>query len=466
MIDTSVIYFFKSELQFPSKKPTRLAQVIRQSNSGDFTLKHSKHKKMKTNSTIVRYAMLILAILCFSASSKADDTTPYNFNFSAAPTLISAPGTDLQIGAKYRFVDVAGGTNAVVTIVGATGGASVVILDDNNLTKPEAFSPQIHIPAHSTGMVEFKIEFFNNGNNPKNLASVTATAMDIDGSMNYIHEMDAINMGGGTLSYFTATLEINVVQNGTEFFATNIAGNEYPAVDTSAKKVMFTVTNTNISSFTYKAGGNNMGSDGINRQKGIYFKGFNYAALPVKYSSFNAVAFDNAVTLKWVSEQEINNRHYEVERSLDGTNFKMIGIALDGFATGSQKNYQFKDNGAELQAKKIAYYRLRQVDNDGKSNYSTTLAVKLQGQAGVVMQTSPNPFTENLNIRFAATANGVAEIQLLSFNGQKVLTQKSAVSKGYNTLQVNGLSKLAPGVYAAQLIMDGVVIGAQKIIKN
>jgi Secretion system C-terminal sorting domain len=417
---------------------------------------------MKTNSTL-KYSILIIAILFSFLQSKADNPL-YDLNFSSTPLLIS--GTNLAIGSKYKFDNVGSGTSAVVTIVGATGGATVVILDDNNLTKPEAFSPQIHIPANSTGMVEFKIEFFNPAGNPKNLASVTATAMDIDGTMNHIHEMDAINMGGGTLSYFSASLEINVVQNGTEFRGTNIAGNEYPAVDTSAKKVMFTVTNSNISGFTYKAGGNNMSAAGINRQKGIYFKGFDYSALPVKYASFSAAAFDNAVTLKWVSEQEINNRHFEVERSLDGTNFKMIGIALDGFATGSQKNYQFKDNGVELQNKKTAYYRLRQVDNDGKSNYSTTLAVKLQGQAGVEMQTSPNPFTENLNIRFTATATGVAEIQLISFNGQKVITKQSTISKGNNTLQISGLSKLAPGVYAAQLIMDGVIIGAQKIIKN
>jgi hypothetical protein len=417
---------------------------------------------MKTIFTL-RNAVSIIAILFFSLQLKA--TPLYDLNFSSTPVLIS--GSNLAIGAKYKFNNVAAETYAVVTIVGATGSATVVILDDNSLTKPEAFSPQIRIPANSKGMVEFKIEFFNALNNAlKPLASVTATAMDIDGTLNHIHEMDMINMGGGTLSYFSASLEINVVQNGTEFIGTNIAGNEYPAVDTSAKKVMFTVTNTNISSFTYKAGANNMGTGVINRQKGIYFKGFNYSALPVKYASFSAAAFDNAVTLKWVSEQEINNRHYEVERSLDGTNFKMIGIALDGFTTGNQKNYQLKDNAAELQTKKIAYYRLRQVDNDGKSNYSSTLVVKLQGLAGVVMQTSPNPFTENLNIRFAATATGVAEIQLISFNGQKVITQQATISKGYNTLQINGLSKLAPGVYAAQLMMDGVIISAQKIIKN
>jgi Secretion system C-terminal sorting domain len=418
---------------------------------------------MKTNSTTLRFAVILIAILSFSLQLKADNPL-YDFNFSNTPVLIS--GANLSIGAKYKFDNVGSGTNAVVTIVSATGGASVVILDDNNLTKPEAFSPQIHIPANSNGMVEFKIEFFTAAGNPKNLASVTATAMDIDGTMNHIHEMDMINMGGGTLSYFTGSLEINVIQNGTEFLGTNVAGNEYPAVDTSAKKVMFTVTNGNISSFTYKAGGNNMSAAGINRQKGIYFKGFDYSALPVKYASFGAVAFDNAVTLKWVSEEETNNKHFEVERSLDGTNFKTIGIALDGFATGTRKNYQFKDNAAELQNKTIAYYRLKQVDNNGASNYTNTLAVKLQAKAGVVMQTSPNPFIENLNIRFSAAETGVAEIQLISFNGQKVIAKQASISKGYNTLQLSGLTNIAAGIYTAQLFMNGTLVSSQKIIKN
>ncbi len=420
---------------------------------------------MKTNSTIARYALLILVILVLSANCKAGNNNSYNFNFSSTPVLIS--GTNLAVGAKYRFSNVGSGTSAIITILSATGGAKVVMLDDNNLDLPQAFSPKISIPANHTGMVEFKIEFFNgNSNNPKNLASVTATAMDIDGIRDEVYEMDAINMNGGTVSYLTGTLEINTVKNAKEFLATNIAGIEYPSVDLIAKKVLFAVSNTNINGFTYKAGANNKTCDRVIRDKGIYFKGVDFSALPVKYSSFSAVAFDNAVNLKWVSEEEINNRHYEVERSIDGSNFKMIGIALDGVATGSQKNYQFKDNATELQSKKIAYYRLRQVDNDGKSNYSTTLAVKLQVQAGVIMQTSPNPFTENLTIRFAAAVNGVAEIQLVNFNGQKVITKQSTISKGYNTLQINGLNKLAPGIYAAQLIVDGVVTGAQKIIKN
>jgi len=425
---------------------------------------------MKTNSTFIKYAVLSIVILFTFATSKGQSTnnTPStDFNFNATPTLFS--GVDKAIGAKYRFNNVTAGTYAEVTIVAATGGASVDILDDNTTTKPEAFSPKIAVPKNSNGMVEFKIAFFNSADSTsKTAAQVIATAMDIDGSGS-MHEEDALNMGAGAvLSYQSSSLEINVVKTGNEYLATNVAGNEYDGVDTSAKQVMFTVSNTNIPSFTYRAGANNGTNQAVSRQKGIYFKGFNYAtgALPVKYSAFGATVVDKAVILKWTTEQEINNSHFEVERSFDGTNFSTIAIVLDGFANGNQTNYQYKDNSADLQTKTVVYYRLKQVDNNGTFSYTNTLVVKLKATEGVVMQTSPNPFTENLNVRFTAAYNGSVQIDVLSTNGQTVLSKQVEVSKGYVTIQLDGLSKLAPGMYIARLTMNGVVAGTQKIIKN
>ncbi len=397
---------------------------------------------------------------------------------STAPSMVwqnavLVSGTAGQPGAQYKFPSVTPGVNAFVTILALNGGATLTEIDNTTFGYNAAWQPVVKTPAvqgASTSYVSFRINFKDSANGNTHIYNwFQLSFIDVDGDNQHVKEFvaaknpDSITVSNTTVLTLTS-LSGNLVQ------ATGIVAN-CTDIDTSAY-------NTNIN-FKYLNSGivNEIRVGNItdasftvqDRYSCGYFKQISMplvTILPVRYSSFSAVAFDNAVTLKWVSEEEINNRHFEVERSLDGANFKMIGIALDGFATGSQKNYQFKDNAAELQTKKVAYYRLRQVDNDGKSNYSATLAVKLQGQAGVVMQTSPNPFTENLNIRFAATATGVAEIQLISFNGQKVMTQQASISKGYNTLQVSGLSKLAPGVYAAQLIMDGVVIGNQKIIKN
>lgn len=422
---------------------------------------------MKTNSTFFKYAVLLIVIQAFAIQLKA--TPPlYNLSFNSTPSAMQA-STAFIVGNKFKFGSVASGTDAIVTIVSATGGATVALLDDNTTTMPEAFSPKINVPANSTGLVEFKIEFVNGGGNLKAIDTLRATAMDIDGNST-LKELDALDMGTSSLlSYLATSLQINVVQTGTQFLATNVAGVEYSGVDTAAKQVMFTLSKTNISSFTYKAGAINLSNSSISRQKGIYFKGFIYApasTMPVKYSAFDAVVVDKSVVLNWVTEQEINHNYFEVERSFDGVSFKAISMVLDGFENGSKKNYQFKDNDAELQSKSVVYYRLKQVDNDGKVFYTNTLVVKLKAAEGVVIQTSPNPFTENLNIRFTSTANSVAEISIINANGQQVLSKKSSVSKGYNNIQVGGLTTLAPGMYVAQLKMNGVVTGTQKIIKN
>jgi len=421
---------------------------------------------MKTNSTFFKYAVLCIVVLSLSLQSKADNV--FGLNFNQTPVAMQA-STAYIVGNKFKFNNVASGTNAIVTIVSATGGATVDMLDDNGTTKPEAFSPTIRIPAFSTGLVEFKIEFVNGSGSPRVIDTLSATAYDIDGNAT-LHEMDMLDMGSGSLlSFLINTLQINVVPTLTQYLATNIGSVEYTGVDTTAKQVMFTLAKTNISSFTYKAGAINL-SGTTTRAKGIYFKGFNYVApistLPVKYSSFDAVVVDKVVVLKWITELEIDNNYFEVERSFDGTHFTSIGVALDGFASGTRKNYQFKDNDNLLQSTTVVYYRLKQFDNNGTFTYTNKIAVKLKATEGVVMQTSPNPFTENLNVQFTTTTNATAQISIINGNGQQVMSKLVTVSKGFNNIQLNGLTKLAPGIYVARLIMDGNVNATQKIIKN
>ncbi len=393
----------------------------------------------------------------------------FSVSFTSTPSLITSAATALLPGAKYRFSDVANGMSAVVTIVSATGGATVAILDDNTLTKPEAFSPAINVPANSNGLVEFKIEYFTgNSNNTKTMDTLRATAMDIDGSGS-LHEVDALNLGaGGVVSYMSTSPQISVIKSGNTFTATNIAGIEYTGVDTAAKQVMFTVTNNNVGSFIYKAGANNGYDYAVTRQKGIYFKGFNYtptAALPVKLLCFGAVSAEKAITLNWITENEVNNDHFEVERSFSGNDFSQIALVLDGFDNGSRKNYSVKDNATNLLGKTVVYYRLKQIDKDGKFAYSNVVIVRMAAASDISLQVSPNPFVEKVTARFNSTTKTEAEIRIVNANGVAVQTMKTTVSKGYNNVQVNNLTSLPAGMYIATLIVDGKVAGTQKIIK-
>ena len=177
--------------------------------------------------------------------------------------------------------------------------------------------------------------------------------------------------------------------------------------------------------------------------------------LPVKYLSFDAVVNDKAVLLKWLTTQEVNNSHFEVERSFDMNSFNTIGMVLDGFVNGANKSYQYKDNSNELQGRSIVYYRLKQFDIDGKFTYSKVIAVRLQAKAGVVMQVSPNPFVESVNVRYTATESGIAQIRIMNMEGQTMLSKQATISKGYNNIQVADLKGLATGMYIARLSMNG-----------
>ena len=104
----------------------------------------------------------------------------------------------------------------------------------------------------------------------------------------------------------------------------------------------------------------------------------------VVYASLDAVLADKSVIVKWVTASEENNSHFEVERSFDQKNFKTVGLVLDGFAAeGTGKTYKFKENASVMQDSKTVYYRLKQIDNDGRAAYSAVITAGALPRTGV-----------------------------------------------------------------------------------
>jgi hypothetical protein len=409
---------------------------------------------MNKKFTILSKALFICLLFATTSNTAnaTDSTGNYSLNFSSAPILLS--GNQNEIGSKYRFPNVGPGRSAIVTIVAATGGASVDILDDNNLTKPEAFSPRIKVPGSSTGMVEFKIEFVAaNSDNPKKMDTLFATAMDIDGSSN-LHEMDAINMGGGTVSYQSNSLQIAVTQSGTEFLAKNIGSVEYDAVDTSAKQVMFTVTNKDISSFTYKAGAENLFTGEVSRQKGIYFKGFTYPSftlLPVTLTKFQGNNRSNGNVLDWQTSSEQNTKSFSIEKSVDGITFTTIGETAAAGNSNLVQNYTFTD--ANVRGG-ISYYRLRVTDRDGSFSYSASVMIKKEdGTAQVSL--FPCPAVDFTIVSITAAEQQNVALRMLDKDGKVVYTRNETIKKGTTNIRLGQLDKYASGNYYLQVVQPG-----------
>lgn len=186
----------------------------------------------------------------------------------------------------------------------------------------------------------------------------------------------------------------------------------------------------------------------------------------VVYASLDASANEKSVLVKWVTASELNNSHFEVERSLDMQNFKTVALVLDGFeADGTGKSYQFKESADEVKKGKTVYYRLKQFNNDGQISYSSILVVKPQAEAKTsYMNITPNPANDNLTVTIHNITSGQAEIRIVSLSGQTLLSKQSTINKSAS-IQVEGLSKLATGMYMAQLVVNGKVIESQNLVK-
>jgi hypothetical protein len=94
--------------------------------------------------------------------------------------------------------------------------------------------------------------------------------------------------------------------------------------------------------------------------------------LPVELVSFTGARAGEAVNLKWQTATEINNMGFEIERSQDALFWSKIGFVEGNNTTNSPKYYSFVD---KTRAKEKLYYRLKQIDNDGTSEYSNVVEV-------------------------------------------------------------------------------------------
>ena len=167
--------------------------------------------------------------------------------------------------------------------------------------------------------------------------------------------------------------------------------------------------------------------------------------LPVELNSFNAILKENQVLLNWQTASEINNHGFEIERSFDGKNWKNIGFVQGNRTTTDLFNYSFNDKKPLVG---VNYYRLKQLDFDGKFEYSKTIAIELSMKKDE-LRIFPNPIRDELNI-----ANGEGQAMIYNMLGQ----QLRAFSITNAQFLIN-LSDLAEGQYMLHIQKeDGRVI--------
>ncbi len=181
-------------------------------------------------------------------------------------------------------------------------------------------------------------------------------------------------------------------------------------------------------------------------------------SLPVTFISFQATPVQKNIQLVWETSQEMNNRGFGIERSLDGINYKQIGWVDGNGTTSATSTYFFTDN--YVQQNINYFYRIRQVDIDNRQVYSPVRNARLKPGAGISIAVNPNPSKDYVNLFITGTSNK-ATVELMNQAGQKLI-QRNEVNafNGVYNLPLNGLAK---GVYTIVIYLPEGAF-AKKII--
>ncbi len=170
--------------------------------------------------------------------------------------------------------------------------------------------------------------------------------------------------------------------------------------------------------------------------------------LPVELLEFTATENDNIVLLEWLTVTEINNDYFEIQRSSDGINFETIATIKGAGNSNSLIEYSNVDDSP---FRGISYYRLKQVDFDGKHSFSDIVAVKIINEEITIR---PNPTSgllmiDNLKDR---------EIKIVDVTGK-------TIREFYLKTKSIDVTDIPKGIYFIQFIEAKKTI-VQKFVKN
>lgn len=189
----------------------------------------------------------------------------------------------------------------------------------------------------------------------------------------------------------------------------------------------------------------------------------NVAALPVELVTFDVMQEGNKINLEWKTATEVNNYGFEVEKKSKNSEWNRIGFVQGHGNSNSPKEYSFIDQVYENGSYS---YRLKQIDSDGKYEYSNVCSVDVSSLAEklILEQNYPNPFNPRTVIGYELSTTSHIKISVFDALGKVIadLVDETKPAGKYEA-EFDG-SKLSSGVYFYQLISDGKILSKQMML--
>jgi hypothetical protein len=182
------------------------------------------------------------------------------------------------------------------------------------------------------------------------------------------------------------------------------------------------------------------------------------STLPVTLTSFAVNKESNTAILNWVTTQETNSDHFEIQRSVTGLDWEQIGKISSHGESKTENKYAFTDKnpimGGQFNGENL--YRLKMIDKDATFTFSRIQSVKFEGM-GADLSIYPNPSTDKL---FIHDFNSVKEVVINNLSGNTIYKSESFAA-GNGTIDVRNLTQ---GTYIVKVTRKNGTISASKVL--
>jgi|GEM_PF-985629 len=352
------------------------------------------------------------------------NATSWNPNANGNVKALAISGTTIYVGGGFNDGDTPGG----ITIGGQVrNNIAAIDLSTGNAT---SWNP--------------------NANGPVYTLAIAGTTIYVGGGFSDDGDDQILTIGDENRNYIAAI-----------DLTTGNATSWNPNANSTVYAIALSFTNEKI-----YIGGNFSSISGSDNYSFAGMDDLNNSALPVEVTSFNASIAKSEVNLAWQTATEVNNYGFEIERSqtsnVKSETWEKIGFVQGHGNSNSPKNYSYTD--AQLNNSTSIQYRLKQIDFDGKFEYSNSIEVVLQTPVSFALnQNFPNPFNPTTVISFQVPIASKVMLKIYDIMGNEVAELVNGEKPAGNYDVIFNGHNLASGVYFYQL-HAGSFIETKKLI--
>ena len=190
---------------------------------------------------------------------------------------------------------------------------------------------------------------------------------------------------------------------------------------------------------------------------------FAAAILPQHNTKLTARYAGGNTNLRWELVDNSEVSHFEVQTSGDGSNFTSIATVYTSNKDQDKAFYNYTDQDISGAAK---HYRIKKTMKSGNwRHYSNVVKVSFDRNLNMISKPTPNPFLESIEFQVELKAPQKVTVQLYDQSGRKVVSKQYNGKVGANSLKLDGISGLKPGLYILEVSAENEVL-RERLIKQ